>query len=69
MAWKDRWKEKTFEITYNVVHEGVPYDVTETVTETVTFKGTGQIDARGWAEDYAYSAADKGWYEIEEVKK
>ena len=29
---------------------------------------TVSLTARQWAEDYAYTAADKGWYSIEEIK-
>ena len=27
------------------------------------------ISARDWAEDYAYSLSDKGWYEIERINE
>jgi hypothetical protein len=32
------------------------------------FEDTPSISAQLWAEDWAYMAADKGWYEIVEVK-
>lgn len=35
----------------------------------VDIEPTDQITAREWAEDYAYSLADKGKFEIEEVKQ
>ncbi len=48
---------KTFEDTPNT-------DITlgDKVINTVS------LTARQWAEDYAYTAADKGWYSIEEIK-
>lgn len=54
----------TFEITYQIP------DVDEGVTNTVQvkFEDTqteyGLITAEEWAEDYAYSLADKGSYTI-----
>lgn len=41
--------------------EDVAVEIETTATETVS--------AREWAEDRAYSLADKGWYEITEIKE
>ena len=42
----------------------------ETTKEVVMeFNASGAISARDWARDWAYSAADKGWYEIEELHR
>jgi hypothetical protein len=51
-----------FEITYTD-DEGVEQK------QMASFVDTESITAREWAEDYAYNLADKGPYEIKEVKQ
>jgi len=49
----------------------IKYTDPETGEEEVVkdFEDTPTVSAREWAEDYAYTLADKGHYEIEEVKE
>lgn len=32
------------------------------------FQGNLEFTPREWAEDYAYSLSDKGWYRVTEIK-
>lgn len=32
------------------------------------FEDTEEISAKEWAEDYAYTLADKGWYRVTEIR-
>lgn len=51
--------------------EGVEQEDEVEFHDTTRWGGSGRersISAREWAEDYAYSAADKGHYEIEEIR-
>lgn len=54
--------EKEFKITYR------DPDTNEKVVTYQKFEDTPTITAKQWAEDYAYTLADKGWYTVEEVK-
>lgn len=40
----------------------------ENTTVDREFTGTASVSAREWAEDYAYSLADKGPYQITEIR-
>jgi len=53
-----------FEITYT------DPETQETITVNHAFEDSKDpnISAREWAEDYAYSLADKGWHKVEEAK-
>ena len=53
-----------FKITYTD-----PEDENHTITVTEEFHDTESVTALGWAEDYAYAVADKGFYEIEELNR
>ena len=50
-----------FKITYRDPESEATKEV------VMEFNASGAISARDWARDWAYSAADKGWYEIEEL--
>lgn len=52
---------KTFEIRYR----DPDTDRIETVVEQ--FDDTAEVQAKEWAEDYAYTLADKGWYSLKEL--
>lgn len=53
---------KTFEIQYRDPQTGF----IETIRET--FEDSQVGCAKMWAEDYAYTLADKGWYRLKELK-
>lgn len=52
--------KKTFNIYYTDPETG------EDVVVMKSFSDTETISAKEWAEDWAYTAADKGSYEVEE---
>jgi hypothetical protein len=52
---------KKFKITYRDPDTG---ELIELVEE---FEDSPGIAAHEWADDYAYTLADKGWYKIEEM--
>lgn len=46
-------------------------EIVEVVKEFDDFAGSdtvGSITAEEWAEDFAYTAADKGYHEVKEIK-
>ncbi len=44
------------------------HETEEVVKEIHEFKDTEVISAKEWAEDYAYTMADKGYYIVFEIK-
>lgn len=40
----------------------------EPIEEILSFEDSDEISAEEWAEDYAYTKADKGPHEVEEIK-
>lgn len=50
--------------TFNIYY--VRPETGEDVVETKSFSDTETVSAKEWAEDYAYTVADKGPYEVEE---
>jgi hypothetical protein len=53
-----------FKITYT------DPETQETMVVKQVFEDSKDLDisAREWAEDYAYSLADKGWHKVEVIK-
>ena len=54
--------KKKFEITYE------DPDTLKDVIITAEFSDTPTATAEFWAEDYAYSLADKGYHKVREIK-
>ena len=54
--------QKTFEIKYSDPQTGF------IETTRATFEDSQEVSAKMWAEDYAYTLADKGWYRVKELK-
>jgi hypothetical protein len=54
--------KKNFRIEWTDPESGEPR------TEDKTFEDTPNITAREWAEDWAYTVADKGYAKITEIK-
>lgn len=44
------------------------HETEEVIKEIRDFKDTEVISAKEWAEDYAYTMADKGYYIVFEIK-
>ena len=55
---------KTFKILYFKLDAN---GETWLAMEVKSFSDCLEISAREWAEDYAYTVADKGWYEVDEL--
>lgn len=53
---------KRFLITYNDPETG------ERISVEKEFADSPNVTAKEWAEDYAYSVADKGWNTVEELE-
>jgi hypothetical protein len=53
--------KKRFQITYR------DPDTLEKVKVEREFDHTEEFPAKMWAEDLAYTLADKGWYEVKEM--
>lgn len=52
---------KTFKISWRDPESGELQSVVK------AFTGDSEFPPHEWAQDYAYSKADKGWYRVEEV--
>ena len=59
-----------FKITYRDPKSITPDSEGDLIVESIEFEDSTHwpfTTAREWAEDYAYTMADKGWYTVEEV--